>query len=347
MTDAGKRKRKRSAKKRGAVATKRRHTAAQPKPASTRRVPRFAGVSTLLRLPQRETPDDLDVMLCGAPFDGASTYRPGSRFGPRAVREASALSRGFHPTQGLDLFERLRCADGGDIPCVPMSVERSLDAIRSRVAEIAGAGVMPVLVGGDHTVSLGALRALAARGGPLGLVHFDAHSDTFSPAWGIDLHHGTVFRHAVEEGLLREGDVLQIGIRGPYTAAGDLDFAREHGFHIVSVDDVRDNLAGVERRLARLARRGRFYVSVDVDALDPAYAPGTGTPVPGGLTSWELFRCLRALSKLEIAGADVVEVSPEHDRGGTTALVAVHVLTELLASVAAGRKKRREKKYRS
>lgn len=308
-------------------------------PVSARRVPRFAGVATFLRLPERADPDGLDVLVCGAPFDGGSTYRPGSRFGPRAVREASALSRGYHPAQGLDFGEALHCADGGDIACIPMSTERSLDAIRTRVAEIAAAGALPVLVGGDHTVSLGALRALAADG-PLGLVHFDAHSDTFSPAWGIDLHHGTVFRHATEEGLLRKGDVVQIGIRGPFTAAGDLDFARAHGFRIVSVDDVRANLAAVERLLRKLARRGRFYVSVDLDALDPAYAPGTGTPVPGGLTSWELFRCLRALAHVDIAGADVVEISPDHDRTGNTALVAVHVLTELLASVAVRRGKR-------
>lgn len=310
------------------------------RPVSTRKVPRFAGVATFLRLPQRETPRGLDVLVCGAPFDGGTTYRPGARFGPRAVREASALSRGFHPGPGLDVFERLRCADGGDILCIPMSTERSLQHIRARVHEIVRAKAVPMLVGGDHTITLGALRAIAAARGPLGLVHFDAHSDTFGSAWDVDLHHGTAFRHAVQEGLLRRGDVLQIGIRGPFTAAEDLDFARRSGFTIVGVDDVRARRASVERRLSRLAGRGPFYVSVDMDALDPAYAPGTGTPVPGGLTTWELLRLLRTLASVEIVGCDVVEISPDHDPSGNTARVAVTILGELLAAIAAGRESR-------
>lgn len=313
-----------------------RERTADVRPVSTRKVPRFAGVATFLRLPQRETPRGLDVLLCGAPFDGGTTYRPGARFGPRAVREASALSRGYHPEHALDVFERLRCADGGDILCIPMSTERSLENIRVRVHEILRAKAVPMLVGGDHTITLGALRAIAAVRGPVGLVHFDAHSDTFGPAWDVDLHHGTAFRHAVQEGLLRRGDVVQIGIRGPFTAAEDLEFARKSGFAIVGVDEVRERRASVERRLARLARRGPFYVSVDMDALDPAYAPGTGTPVPGGLTTWELLRMLRALAGVEVAGCDVVEISPDHDKGGNTALVAVAILGELLAAIAAG-----------
>jgi agmatinase len=308
------------------------------RPVSTRKVPRFAGVATFLRLPERRVPRGLDVLVCGAPFDGGTTYRPGARFGPRAVREASALGRGYHPERGFDVFDRLRCADGGDILCIPMSAERTLANIRARVSEIVRARAIPVLVGGDHTITLGALRAIAGARGPVGLVHFDAHSDTFGPAWDVDLHHGTAFRHAEDEGLLRRGDVWQIGIRGPFTAAGDLDVARKAGFHVVGVDEVRERRVSVERSLARLSGRGPFYVSVDMDALDPAYAPGTGTPVPGGLTTWELLRLLRALGGVEIAGCDVVEISPDHDRTGNTALVAVTVLIELLAALAAGRK---------
>jgi agmatinase len=193
------------------------------------------------------------------------------------------------------------------------------------------------MVGGDHSVTLGALRALAKLHGPLGLVHFDAHCDTYPPAWDIDVHHGTVFRNAAEEGLLRAADVLQIGIRGPFTAASDLDGSRKLGFRVLMVDEVKRDLAAVERQLNALAGRGAFYVSFDMDALDPAYAPGTGTPVPGGLTSYEALALLRALAGLQIIGCDVVEISPDHDATGNTALLAATLLAELLAVVARNR----------
>jgi agmatinase len=307
------------------------------RPVSTRRVPRFAGISTFLRLPAHDDPADVDVMICGAPFDGGTTYRPGARFGPRAVREASALTRGYHPAQGLDLFEQLRCADGGDVVCVPMSVERTLAAIESRVAEIANADALPVLVGGDHTISLAPLRALHALHGPLGLIHFDAHSDTFGPAWDIDVHHGTVFRKALEEGLLRNEDVMQIGIRGPFTAANDLELAQRSGFRIVMIDEIKHDLDSVARLIAEVSQRGKCYVSFDMDAVDPAYAPGTGTPVPGGLTSYEALYLVRALGGARMVGADLAEISPDHDRTGNTALLAATVLTELLAGYARSR----------
>lgn len=307
------------------------------RPVSTRTVPRFAGVPTFLRLPVHEDPADVDVMICGAPFDGGTTYRPGARFGPRGVRMASALTRGFHPSQGLDLFEHLRCCDGGDIPCVPMSIERSHAAIESRVATIADAGALPVLVGGDHSITLAPLRALARKHGPLGLIHFDAHSDAFGPAWDVDLHHGTVFRKAVEEGLLRRGDVIQIGIRGPFTAGNDLDFARASGFRIVMIEEIKRDLERVKSEVRALAGRGRFYLSFDMDGVDPAYAPGTGTPVPGGMTSFEALELVRATAGVELVGADVVEISPDHDVAGLTTLLAATVLAEILASVAATR----------
>jgi agmatinase len=307
------------------------------RPVSPRSVPRFAGVMSFLRLPLHDDPADVDVLICGAPFDGGTTYRPGARFGPRAVRAASALTRGFHPAQGLDLFDHLRCADGGDILCIPMSMERTLENIRARVNQIARAGAVPAIVGGDHSISLGVLRGLAEVHGPLGLIHFDAHSDTYGPAWDIDLHHGTIFRNAFEEGLLRKGDVLQLGIRGPLTSGTDFDNARKYGFRIIDVDRIKRNLATVEAELALLAGRGPFHVSVDLDALDPAYAPGTGTPVPGGLTSYEALSLLRALAGVSIVGCDVVEISPDHDPSGNTSLLAATLLAELLASLAKSR----------
>jgi len=307
------------------------------KPRSTREVPRFAGASSFLRLPFHDDPRDVDVLICGAPFDGATTYRPGARFGPRAVREASALTRGYHPASGVDLFERLRCADGGDILCVPMEIERTLENIRARVAEVLAAGAVPALVGGDHSISLGALRAVAAHHGPVGLVHIDAHADTFGPAWGVDLHHGTVFRHAQQEGLLRQGGVLQLAIRGPLTSASDLDFAHAAGFELLMIDAIKRDLAKVEARLARAAASGPLYLSFDIDAVDPAYAPGTGTPVPGGLTSYEALCLVRALAGAQLVGLDLVEISPERDPGGQTALLGASLLAEALSVLAASR----------
>lgn len=307
------------------------------RPISPRIQPRFAGVSTFLRLPTHDDPRDVDVLICGAPFDGGTTYRAGARFGPKGVRGSSALTRGFHPAQGLDLFEHLRCADGGDVTCIPMSIDRTLVNITARTQQILDAGALPVFVGGDHTISLGPLRAIAKKHGPVGLIHFDAHSDTFGPAWDIDLHHGTVFRKALEEGLLRPRDVMQIGIRGPFTAANDLDYARKSGLRIVMMDEIRQNIDRVAREIRSHAGKGKFYVSFDMDAIDPAYAPGTGTPVPGGMNSYEALSLVRALVGLDIVGVDIVEISPDHDLSGNTTLLAATLLTEMLASVAATR----------
>jgi agmatinase len=310
------------------------------RPIPTRKVPRFAGVSTFLRLPQHDDPKDVDVMIVGAPFDGGTSYRPGARFGPRGVRSASALTRGFHPAPGLDLFDHLRCADGGDIATVPMSIEESLLRISTRLEEIARAGAVPALVGGDHTVTLGALRALARVHGPLGLIHFDAHSDTYGPAWGFDVHHGTIFRNASEEGLLRPGELVQIGIRGPLTEAHDLAFAGKHGFEIIFVDAIKQNLSAVCQSLARFRDYGPVYVSFDMDCMDPAYAPGTGTPVPGGLNSYEALTIARSLVGVNMVGIDVVEISPDHDPSGNTSLLAATMLAQLLASLAETRRQK-------
>jgi agmatinase len=307
------------------------------RPISPRLQPRFAGVSTFLRLPQHDDPADVDALICGAPFDGGTTFRPGARFGPRAVRAASALTRGFHPDAGLDLFDALRCADGGDVPCVPMSMERTQAALAARARQIAAAGAVAAFVGGDHSVSLGVLRGLREVHGPLGLVHFDAHSDTYGPAWDVDLHHGTIFRLAADEGLLAPGHVVQVGIRGPFTSASDLDGARARGFRVVTLDECKRDLAAVEALLSSLRSSHKLYVSFDLDAIDPAYAPGTGTPVPGGLTSYEALRLVRALAGLPIVGCDVVEISPDHDPSGNTALLAASLLAELLVAIAAGR----------
>jgi agmatinase len=312
------------------------------RPISPREVPRFGGVSTFLRLPQHDDPADLDAMIVGAPFDGGTSFRPGARFGPRAVREASALTRGFHPEQGVDVFEVLDVADGGDVVCIPMDLPRTLSNVQGRVASILAAGCLPMVVGGDNTISLGALRAIAKAHGPVGLVHFDAHSDTYPPAWGCDPHHGTVFRNAVEEDLLQPHRVIQIGLRGPYSTRGDLEYARDHGFHLVSAADVRADVAAVAGRMAEVVRRGRVYVSLDIDCVDPAFAPGTGTPVPGGLTSLEILQLVRALRGLDLVGFELVEIAPAYDSSGITSLLGATLLAEALAAYAGTVARRRQ-----
>ncbi|MEZ4410413.1 MAG: agmatinase [Polyangiales bacterium] len=310
------------------------------RPVSPREVPRFSGVSTFLRLPRHDDPRDVDVMIVGAPFDGGTSFRPGARFGPRGVREASALTRGFHPGPDVDLFDVLRCADGGDVLCVPMDTARSLNNIEARVREVAMGGAIPALVGGDHTCTLPALRALAKVHGPLGLIHFDAHSDTYPPAWDIDPHHGTVFRNAMEEGHLRAGDVLQIGIRGPFSTRGDLSWAESHGFTVLTAEAAHRDLDAVIARIEALPRDRLYYLSFDVDAVDPSMAPGTGTPVPGGIFSWQALALVRAAARLPLVGCDVMEVAPDFDLNGITALLAANVLGEALAGVASQRERR-------
>jgi agmatinase len=276
------------------------------------------------------------VLLCGAPFDGGTSFRPGARFGPRAVREASALSRPYSQALGVDIFGELSAADGGDVGGSPHDVERALDAIAARTEAIAETGAICGFVGGDQTVTLGALRGLKrAKHKSVGLLHIDSHVNA-SPAAddGRDLHHGSVIRHAAQEGLIRADATMQLGVRGPYSSADDLTCALGRGFELVSTDDVRWDLHAAVSQVRRLAERGALYVSIDISVLDPAYAPGTGFPVPGGLSTWELQQILRALVGAEIAGFDVVEIAPAYDPCGITGIVGVTILQELMAALA-------------
>ncbi|MDT7933966.1 MAG: agmatinase [Sphingomonadaceae bacterium] len=305
-------------------------------PLAGRAQPRFAGVKTFFRLPEADPADAFDVALIGVPFDGGVSYRPGARFGPTAVRELSALGRNFHMSREVDWVQRLDVADVGDCPTVPVSRERSYALIEETFGQLFGAGKRVIAVGGDHSCTLPILRAAAAMHGPLNFIHFDAHLDTYPAAWGEEYHHGAFARHAITEGLIRPGGYAMIGIRGPLAAAEDMAFAREHGIRVLSVDDVRE--APMREVVAALPRfeDGPTYLSFDIDCLDPAYAPGTGTPVPGGLTTWEAQRLLRGLAIGNLIGGDVVELSPPFDQSGITALAAVDVMFELLTHMAAG-----------
>ncbi len=297
--------------------------------------PRFGQVATLMLLPAVASAKGLDVALLGIPYDGGTSYRTGARFGPRAVREQSSLIRPWNPVLKVHPFERLRVADCGDVDVVPISIERTLAAIQARVGEVMADGAMPVCVGGDHSVTLGILRAVARRHGPVGVVHFDAHPDTWDEYFGSKFFHGTPFRRAVEEGLIEPKRMIQVGIRGPLYGDEDFAFHDQHGIEVVRIEAVKEHgTAWVTERLNRL-RGGPVYLSFDIDAVDPAFAPATGTPEVGGLTSYEALVLVRALAGLNLVGADVVEVSPPYDGPGQiTALLAANLLFEIVSLLA-------------
>jgi agmatinase len=297
--------------------------------------PRFGQVATFMLLPLADTAENLDVALVGIPYDGGTSYRTGARFGPRAVREQSSLIRPWNPVLKVHPFEKLRVADCGDVDVVPISIERTYAAIEQRIGELTSRGAVPVSVGGDHSVTLPILRALARRHGRLGIVHFDAHPDTWDEYFGSKFFHGTPFRRAVEEGLVDPGRMIQIGIRGPLYGAEDFAFHDRHGIEVVRIETVKEQgTAWVAERLVRL-RGGPVYCSFDIDAVDPAYAPATGTPEVGGLTSYEALVLVRALVGQALVGADVVEVSPPYDGPGQiTSLLAANLMFELVSVLA-------------
>ena len=300
--------------------------------------PRFGQVATFMLLPVAPSPEGLDVALLGVPYDGGVSYRPGARFGPRAVREQSSLIRPWHPVLKVHPFERLRVADCGDIDVVPSSIEATYAAITRHIDTVVEARAAPVCVGGDHSITLAILRSLATRYGPLALVHFDAHPDTWDQYFGSKFFHGTPFRRAVEERLIDPRRMIQVGIRGPLYGPEDFAFHDEHGIEVVRIEAVKEHgTAWVVERFARL-RGGPVYCSFDIDAVDPAFAPGTGTPEVGGLTSYEALALVRSLAGLELVGADVVEVSPPYDGPGqVTSLLAANLLFELVSLLALAR----------
>jgi len=297
--------------------------------------PRFGQIATFMLLPVAPSVAGLDVALLGVPYDGGVSYRTGARGGPRAIREQSSLIRTWNPVLKVHPFQRLRVADCGDVDVVPISIERTFAQIEKAVDNVVAAGAIPLIAGGDHSITLPILRSLARRHGPLSLVHFDAHPDTWDQYFGSKFFHGTPFRRAVEERLLDPRRMIQVGIRGPVYGPEDFAFQDEHGIEIIRVEAVKEQgLAWVAERLSRL-RGGPVYCSFDIDAVDPAYAPGTGTPEVGGLTSYEAVTLVRALAGMNLVGADVVEVSPLYDGPGqVTALLAANLMFELVSVMA-------------
>lgn len=308
-------------------------------PADSFETPRFSGVRTFMRLPHVRDLENADVAFVGAPFDTGASFRAGARFGPEGIRSVSHLLRPYNPSQGVAVFERISAIDYGDVPVVPGFIEESYQAIEGGLAEIHRAGVVPIVLGGDHSIALPELRAAAAVHGPLALVQFDSHADTWDAYFGKRYNHGTVFRRAVEEGLLDVGRSIQVGMRGSLYDEGDLEVSQELGFEVVTTDRVRE--WGIPRVLERIGERvggGPAYLSFDVDFVDPAYAPGTGTPEVGGFTAREAQEFARGLAGLDLRGCDVVEVYPQYDGPGQiTSLLAANMAYEFLGLVAGNR----------
>jgi len=305
-------------------------------PADASRVPRFSGLATFARLPTLEQVGRGDIAVVGVPFDGGTSYRPGARFGPAAVRQGSRLLRPYNPALDAMPFAQAQVVDAGDIACTPFSAEEAVGQIEAGADALLRDFGRLVAIGGDHTIALPLLRATARRHGPLALVHFDAHLDTWDTYFGQRFTHGTPFRRAWEEGLLLHDHSAHVGLRGPLYSDVDLSDDASMGFAQLTTDDVAEHgVAEVVRRVLDRVGDAPVYVSVDIDVLDPAHAPGTGTPEAGGLTSRELLALVRGLRAASVVGGDVVEVSPAYDHAEITAIAAAHVLYDLVTIMAA------------
>lgn len=298
--------------------------------------PRFAGSPTFFRLPYQTDMHGLDVAIQGIPFDGAASFRPGARFGPRAVREMSSLLRPYNRVLGIDPYKVLNCADVGDCPVNPFNTMETLDLMAARYAEVVRAGIVPLSFGGDHLVALGELRGVAqGRGSAVAVLQVDAHLDTWDSYFGSKYTHGSFMKRAIEEEVVDVNHSLQVGIRGPLFSDKDMDDVRALGINILPMDEVVDRKVD-EIAAAIHARIGSapVFITFDIDGVDPAFAPGTGTPEIGGFTSQQIIALLHRLRGLNIIGADIVEVAPAYDTAGITALLGARVGYEILGLLA-------------
>ena len=307
-------------------------------PVDATRVPRYAGPATFARLPRLDEVSRADVAVLGVPFDSGVSYRPGARFGPGHVRAGSKLLRPYNPALDATPFGTQQVADAGDIRVNPFDLAEAIDTIDRSVTDLRADGAQLRTIGGDHTIALAILRSLARDHGPVAVLHFDAHLDTWDTYFGAPYTHGTPFRRASEEGLIDLERSLHMGIRGPLYSKQDLEDDAVLGFQVIRSDDYEvDGVRSIVERMRRRLAGGPVYVSVDIDVLDPAHAPGTGTPEAGGLTSRELLNTLRGLVGLDVVGADIVEVSPPYDHAELTGIAAAHVGYELLSVLALNR----------
>lgn len=303
-------------------------------------VPRFAGLTTFARLPRREDVATYDVAVAGVPFDSGVTYRPGARFGPAHIRQSSRLLRPYNPSLDIEPFRHQQVVDAGDIVCNPFDIEEAIDQIQAGVLALASSGQRLVILGGDHTISLPILRVMRQLHGPVALVHFDAHLDTWPTYFGAPYTHGTPFRRAAEEGLFVAHRSAHVGIRGSLYSTDDLDDDAAMGFQMINCLEVdRVGVPAIIERLREQVGDLPTYLSIDIDVLDPAFAPGTGTPEMAGLSSRELLAMVRGFKGANIVGADVVEVSPSYDHAEITGIAAANLAYEYVALFEAGRRR--------
>jgi guanidinopropionase len=307
------------------------------KPISGNDLPRFAGIATFMRLPYvaPQDADEVDIGLIGVPWDGGTTNRPGARHGPRQIRDLSTMARNVHHATGIKPFHLCNCADLGDSPVNPVDIDDTLERVEAFYSTIIDQGILPLTAGGDHLITLPVMRAVC-RLGPVGMIHFDAHTDTLDRYFGESrFTHGTPFRRAIEEGLLDPKRTVQIGIRGALYSDTDKTWGLEQGIRVIEIEEYNDmGVEAVIEEARRVVGDGKTYLSFDVDALDPVYAPGTGTPEIGGITTYDAQKMIRGLRGLDLVGGDVVEVSPPFDMSGNTALVAVTMMFEILCLLA-------------
>lgn len=298
--------------------------------------PRFSGPRTFMRLPFIEQPDEhMDFAIIGIPFDSGQSFRTGARFGPGAIRDFSILLRPYNPEQDINIFDHISGVDYGDIPVIPGYIAETYDKIHEGLRPVLDEGIIPIVMGGDHSITLGELRAIADKHGPVALLQFDAHSDTWDSYFEKKYNHGTVFRRAVEEGLLDVSRSIQVGMRGGLYGPDDLQDARDLGFELYTTNDYKR--IGVEKMLEIIRKRvgnGPVFLSFDIDFLDPVYAPGTGTPEVSGASMDDALTFVRGLAGIDFVGFDLVEVLPAYDHGQVTAAAASNIIYEFVTLIA-------------
>jgi len=304
------------------------------------KAPRFTGIGSFMRLPQVTDMEGVDAAIVGIPFDTGVSYRIGGRFGPAAIREASRLLRPYHVEQEIEIFDHLSVVDTGDVSVVPGNIQASYQVMVDGLRPILDAGVVPLSIGGDHAITLGELRAIAKKHGPVGLIDFDSHTDTWDNYWGERYTHGTWCKRAIEEGLIDTRRAVQLGIRGSLYGSEDRGGARALGLHLIPTEELLSR--GVDDVLPEVRQRvgeGPVFLTFDIDFVDPGFAPGTGTPEVGGPTSRDALRLVRGLRGIQFVGFDLVEVLPQYDSGEVTSLLAGTLIHEFLALLALNKAK--------
>ncbi len=296
----------------------------------------FHGITTFMRLPASRELEGVDVAIVGVPFDSGTSYRSGTRFGPRKIRESSLLLWGFNAVLGVAPAETLKIVDYGDIEIIPVEITKTMGNITRETSAMLQQNATVIALGGDHSISLPLLRAHAAQFGPLAVIHFDSHPDTWDQEFPGQLYsHGTPFRRSIEEGLIDINAYVQIGIRGSVSHANDLVEAREMGARIFTIGQVfEQGIGSIIREMHRIVGDRQVYISLDIDSIDPAFAPGTGTPEVGGLSSYDILQLVRGMQGLDFVGFDLVEVSPPYDQADITSILAANLVFEFLSLLA-------------